>query len=384
VSKFSVTGTKEWETTIETQTVVSISYDFDMENNLFILSREFNLPFTFLIKIDSSGKILYSKELTSAMHSFNSLLLSQNNSVLILGYYYLPPGRQSLFIMNYNNDGQHLWNCSFYLDYYDSRFSPVRDSGNNMYFSFRNNSINYITKINSSGAIEWQKKLEYNINRFFVGSDDSLYLLGGKNLSTGYILKLNSFGNQSKEITITNYEPYFIRAWYLNDLLVYHEGSMWLLCYDTYLNLKWNSSFSDYLSSYAGTITSLVKDSQDNIYIAQQNDVSHNIILVKVSSTGNVLSSIIWGGGLVSDFRSFNIDLENNLYFTCICSVFVQCIPLVYTVFIKNPVNGGVPPVPKIFLEFYIGISCVFSLIVLLSILIRNKKRTGKFVLKTW
>ncbi len=380
VSKFSTTGTIEWETMLETQTIAAISYAFDSENNLFILFNEFNFPFSAFVKIDSTGKLLFSKELTSELHSFNSLLLGQNNSVLILGYY----SGLSLFIMNFNNDGHHLWNFSFNLDYYDSLISPVRDSGNNMYFSFRNNSIDYIAKINGSGAIEWQKKLEYRINRIFVGFDDSLYLLGKKNLSTGYILKLNSFGNQSREITIKNYNVYFIRAWYLNDLLVYHESSMWLLCYDTDLNLKWNSSFSNYLSSHGSVITSLVKDLQGNIYIAQQTDDMYKIILVKVSSTGNVLSKIEWGGGLVPDLGSFTIDLENNLYFTCNCRVWALWKPITYTVFVKNPVNGGVPPVPKLFLEFYVGLSCVLSLIVLFSILIRNKKRTGRFVLKTW
>ena len=253
-----------------------------------------------------------------------------------------------------------------------------------MYLYFRNNSIYHLAKINSSGALMWQMSLENEVPKLIVDSNDNLFIMGSKNWSTGYILKLNSSGNQIKEILIEKFSTYFAKMWYLNDLFVFNPNSMLLLCYDLNLDQKWNFSLSDYISQPFVLKTFLAKDSLDNVYIIQNNEL-FNIHLVKISSIGQFVSRIIWGGIFDEKPGSLNIDLLDNIYFICNCDYSnVWGDRDRYTILVKNPVNGGVPPEPRrdldirdYFIFSIVGIACIISPIVLVSILRSNKKRIG-------
>jgi len=383
VSNFNTSGIKEWELSIKLDDYCYISYLFDNDNNLFILNIDYSSSKILLIKINSSGALLFSKELSLDQYIINaSLVLGENNSLLIFCNYFYPyPGR--LFIMKFNNADQFLWNTSFYIDGYSSYI--VKDSGYNMYLFFSNNSIFNLAKINSSGAIIWQMGLENKIQLLMVDSDNNLFIMGDKSYSTGYILKLNSTGNQIKEILIENFRASDGEIWYLNDLydlLVFNKYDMSILCYDLNLELKWKFSLSDYIFAHFNLRTYLAKDSHDNVYILQNNAIG-NINLVKISSTGEFLSRIIWGGIFFVTPRSLVIDLDNNNYFICNCEDYdIWRVRYRYTVLVKNPLNGGTPPKPRrrdldirdYFLFSVVGIACIISPIALLSILRSNKK----------
>ncbi len=351
-------------------------------NNLFIsIKYPYYSDNISLIKLNSSGEILFSKEFSLDLHNHDvSLVLGENNSLLIVGsfdYY------RRIFIMKFNNAGQFLWNTSFISNYFFIHPYIVTDSEYNMYLV--NNSLcslSSLVKINSSGAIVWQMGLE-NIKKLIVDSDNNLFILW-KNSSTGYILKLNSTGNQIKEILIENFDAYFANIWHLNDLFVFNRYNRLILCYDLNLYLKWSFSLSDYINPHSHPQTFLAKDSHDNVYIIQNNEIG-NINLVKISSTGEFLSRITWGGILNEKPRSLIIDLDNNIYFSCFCEYFdVWRERYAYNILVKNPVNGGIPPEPirdldirDYFLFSVVGIACIISPIALLSILRSNKKRIG-------
>ncbi len=383
VSKFNTSGIKEWELSIKLDHcfvdsflyVIHFTYVFDSDSNLIVLIE------SSLIKINSSGALLFSKEIDPSLTtSQNSLVLGENNSLLIVGgfdYY------RRIFIMKFNNAGQFLWNTSFISNYFFIHPYIVTDSEYNMYLV--NNSLcslSSLVKINSSGAIVWQMGLE-NIKKLIVDSDNNLFILW-KNSSTGYILKLNSTGNQIKEILIENFDAYFANIWHLNDLFVFNRYNRLILCYDLNLYLKWSFSLSDYINPHSHPQTFLAKDSHDNVYIIQNNEIG-NINLVKISSTGEFLSRITWGGILNEKPRSLIIDLDNNIYFSCFCEYFdVWRERYAYNILVKNPVNGGIPPEPirdldirDYFLFSVVGIACIISPIALLSILRSNKKRIG-------
>ncbi len=385
VSNFDPSGIKEWELSIKLDFLAQISYVFDNNNNLFILNEYYSSNNISLIKVNSSGALLFSKEFSLDLYnSALSLVLGENNSLLIVGRYVQYPNLQKLFIMKFNNAGQFLWNTSFNIFSYSKYPYIVRDSGYNMYVYFKNNSINNLAKINSSGTIVWQMELEDVVDKLMVDSNDNLYVMGGKSDFRGYILKLNSTGNQIKEILIENFNAYDENFWYLNDLLIFNMYSMSILCYDLNLDLKWSFSLSDYIAPYFYYQTLLAKDSHDNLYVIQNNGLG-DINLIKVSSTGEFLSRIIWGGSFDEKPVSLNIDLDNNIYFICDCEYFnVWGDYYRYTILVKNPVNGGTPPEPRrlldirdYFLFSVIGIACIISPIVLLSILRSKKKRIG-------
>jgi len=386
ISNFNTSGIKEWEISIELGDDSRISYVFDNDNNLFVLNEYYSSNNISLIKVNSSGAILFSKEFNLDLYNHDvSLVLGENNSLLIVGQYDQHPYPEKLFIMKFNNAGQFLWNTSFIVNsYYSIPPYIVKDSGYNMYLYFRNNSVYHLAKINGSGAIMWQMGLENYDHKFLVDSKDNLYILGAKNYSTGYILKLNSSGNQIKEILIEKFSTYFAEMWYLNDLFVFNPNSMLLLCYDLNLDQKWNFSLSDYITQPFYLQTFLAKDSYNNVYIVQNNELG-NINLVKISSTGEFLSRIIWGGFFDVKPGSLNIDFDNNIYFICNCEYSnVWGDQHRFTILVKNPVNGGAPPEPRrdlnirdYFIFSVVGIACIISPIALFSILRSNKKRIG-------
>ena len=386
VSNFNKSGIKEWELSIKMERYSYISYVFDSDHNMFILNEYDSSNNISLIKVNSSGAILFSKEFNLDLYNHDvSLVLGENNSLLIVGQYDQHPYPEKLFIMKFNNAGQFLWNTSFIVNsYYSIPPYIVKDSGYNMYLYFRNNSVYHLAKINNSGAIVWQVGLENEVDRLMVDSNDTLYVMGGMSNSRGYILKLNSTGNQIKARLIENFEAYAEDFWYLNDLLVFNRYTMSILCYDLNLDLKWNFSLSDDIAHFFYLQILLAKDSHDNVYIIHINELG-NIDLVKISSTGEFLSRIIWGGSYTEEPRSLIIDLDDNIYF--ICNIYFYNVWGAWhrsTILIKNPVNGGAPPEPRrdldvrdYFIFSVVGIACIISPIALFSILRSNKKRIG-------
>ena len=382
VSKFNTSGHKEWEFSVDVGYTTRISYVFDDDNNLFILKNAYySSDNVLLIKLNSSGALLFLKEFNLNLYDA-SLVLGENNSVLIVEKFYEHPNPDRFFILKFNNDGQFLWNITYYNEY-DYNFPYIwTDFEHNIYLYFKNNSLYHLAKINGSGSILWQKSIGDRLENLIVDSNDNIYITGSKNYSTGYILKLNSTGNQVREILIEDFSYYDGEIWLIDDLFVFNSRTMSILCFDLNLDQKWNFSLSDYITPHYYFLPDLAKDSHDNIYIVQLDRLA-NINLVKISNTGEFLSLIYWGGISVEEVGFLHVDSDINIYFICNCEYSnFWGDQHRYTVIVKNPVNGGTPPEVRwdlderdYFLFSVVGIACIISLIVFISILRSNKKR---------
>ncbi len=375
VSKYNSSGTKEWEILIEIGSYLDhIAYIFDNDSNISILYQTGYSKELFLIKLDSSGALLFSNEINLNLYG-PYLVLGEDNSLIIFSIY-----SGKIFIMKYNKFGQFLWNNSFIIDSSYNYPSNVRVSRDKIYLSYKNNSLYYVAKFNGSGAIEWQQNIENEIKMFLLDANSDIVVVEEKDDSTAYLTKLNSSGIQIKTLLIEDYEWYSVMIWSFNDLLLYNENSKSVMCYDINLNLKWNYSSSHYLSFYWLFI--IAQDSDDCVYIIQEGGSGY-VHFVKINNTGGFLSEYRWGGGVVGQLRSLKIDLDNNLYLMCNCEHYnIWNNRIIYTVLVKNPLNGGIPPEPRTVLDerdyllfSIIGVSCIISLIALISILRINKKR---------
>ena len=80
VSKFNTSGIKEWELYINSDHGWFSSYVFDNDNNFIVLNGDL----LSIIKYNSSGAILFSKEIKDQYPYGFSLVLGENNS---LNYY---------------------------------------------------------------------------------------------------------------------------------------------------------------------------------------------------------------------------------------------------------------------------------------------------------
>jgi hypothetical protein len=392
VSKFNTSGIKEWELSIKLDHYISyISYLFDNDNNLFIsIKYPYYSDNISLIKLNSSGEILFSKEFSLDLHNHDvSLVLGENNSLLIVGYYEQHPYPERLFIMKINNVGQFLWNTSFYVDDYNNPHYIVTDSEYNIYLSFENNSIFNLAKINGSGVILWQIELSdiEETKNIMIDVNNTLCIIGCGNSNT-YVLKINSSGTILKEIVINGFITDYYRSWFLKgSIVIAHSYDISMLySYDLNLNFQWNFTLADYITpQFYGLWIFLAQDIQENVYVLQNNNVG-DISLIKINKTGNFISRITWGGLYEETPRSLIIDLDNNIYFICNCEYYNTWRDrYIYAILVKNPVNGGTPPelrgrdldIRDYLLFSVIGIACIISPIALLSILKSNKKRIG-------
>lgn len=105
--------------------------------------------------------------------------------------------------------------------------------------------------------------------------------------------------------------------------------------------------------------------------------------LLKISSTGQVLSRISWGDPIYVEPESLIIDFDNNIYLVCYCRYYtIWNERYEYIILVTNPVNRDIPPKPRIdldnrdyFLFSVVCIACTISPIALLSLLKSKKKR---------
>jgi len=382
VSKFDTSGTLLWEYPNNINSPNTPFHVFDSNGNLLLLSEKPSQDKLSLIKLSSSGILLYSKNLTLESNSYDtSITLGANNSIVITSYSYM----DKLFIIKLNSNGNLLWNMSISVrSYYGDPFI-VTDSQYNLYITYYYNNL-FLAKINSSGELQWQIGFDnyFFIESLMIDANDTLFLIEHFRGNT-YLFKINSSGFILKELAIEDFRTDFSGNRHFDDMLLITRSDFSILCcYDVNFNYIWNFTLSDYIVPHFYRPIDLARDSHGNIYILQTNNAG-DISLLKINSAGKFVSQILWGGPNNEFLRNLIVDSENNIYFMCYCEYLdAWSIQQRYHVIVKNPIDGGSPPRPEIDLNIFdyflfsvVGIACIISLVALLSILKRHKKRFG-------
>jgi hypothetical protein len=390
VSKLDLSGNKEWERSFRLNNSHQISYVFDNDDNLIIISENCCSDKMLIIKLNSSGILLFSNILSLNMYEL-SIVLGENNTFLIAGEYTTSYPAGILRIIQFNTTGQIIRETTLRIET-EADFGIVKASANNLYLYFMNNSIFKVAKLNEFGAIVWQTSIEnidlssiFQLN-LIVDSDDNLFIFASKNYTIGFILKINSTGQKIKEVLVGHYDI-FSKIVHFGDLVMYNFSNETVLCFDLDLDLKWKLPLSAYINPRWNSWRLLAEDSQGNVFFIQDN-TERDLDLVKISSSGDLMSKFTWGGRFEEKPNDLVIDLDDNIYFVCLCegqnrwndvyqNEFIR-----YTVLTKNPVYGGYPPSPKVILDFrdyflfsVLGISSLIALVVLIFIVRKRKDR---------
>lgn len=377
IAKYSVSGVLQWDISINQNSSVFLSYIFDADGNLIISIESYSQGIS-LIKISASGLILFSIKIPFEESCQDPVIkLGENNSILMVSQSFYSA---MLYILKLDINGAILWNKSLNVRYYSYPWFLISNSAIYVTF-FDNSNIFYLAKLNGTGDLIWKINLnEYDYSHnFFVDFNETLYLLCGiDNLS---VLKVNKSGDLEKELILNDmWRDY---AWYLNDKIILTNGSV-LFSYDLNLDNCWNFTMTDYIIPHFYRYIELTHDSQSNIFIIQHTNFE-DISILKINSKGEFLSEVKWGSLLINEIpRKILTDLEDNIYFVCVCEYLdVWKIKHDYAVLVKNPVNGGGPPLPvrKLDLNDYllfgfVGVTLVISPIKLISLLKKRKLRS--------
>lgn len=389
IAKYDGSGTCLWENRLTD--VDLLDFNFDSKSNLYVLAR-FDSNYI-LSKFNVLRELLWFKILDSNYYIF-SFKVDLNDSIYISGFNYT---NEKAFLLKFNHSGNLLWNIK--LDAYCLMIEI--DSNNCVYLC----GSRYLFKYNSSGSMIWYKQLDINANRLKVYSDENIIVSGYTELPDYlydlWLLKLNSSGNIAYKTNIlnctdfNNFQIFFLDNIYIYaDILLIREGKSvihgpFLLKFDPNLNFCWNFSLADYnvRSSYATTLSLDIgiTSHQDIAIIYNTYRASGDIGILKLNSSGQVITNYFWGGSYYDRINAIAIDSQDNLYMLCTCEyVDIWGSHKEQIIFVKNPLPNGSPPAYQkidyrdIYIFSFFGVSCVLSVIALVSILkpkfIKKKK----------
>ncbi|GIW65269.1 MAG: hypothetical protein KatS3mg093_248 [Candidatus Parcubacteria bacterium] len=166
----------------------------------------------FVVKLDSSGNISWSKTIGGGSNDFiNSLQQTSDGGYILGGYTYsLTPGIAYMFVVKLDSSGNISWSKTIggiYGDFINS-LQQTSDGG----YILGGDTVSYgagisdmfVVKLDSSGNISWSKTIGGTNNDFIKSlqqTSDGGYILGGYTSSYGagntdmFVVKLDSSGN---------------------------------------------------------------------------------------------------------------------------------------------------------------------------------------------
>jgi len=395
LTKYDDTGVKLWEKIWDTPYEDELEgFELDSEENLYLLTiTEPQYPNDdperiTLLKYSHSGELLWTKILITGRYCYGYAINLDLNDVIYIsgGAWNVSVGYD--FLLKLNSSGDILWNIHFNLQVRQLEI----DLNNNVYFYGFIYPNSFMYKYNSSGSKLWSIDLG---NRHFISSikfdlNQNIILAGSKYYTNNdtnamCISKYNNSGVfiNEWEFSLLNYDWWDYGRTWINEDNFYvfidypFSPNSCLLKYNSTFHLDWNVSLSDYYVTpyYDLIMLAFDVDSQDNIFffynnprgnytsgISEEQYHTEDISVLKLNSSGEVLSQYFWGGSYHDEPTQIIIDPLNNIYLLC-TSVYVDHwnIHRDQIVLVKNPGINGEPP--------QMGVTSLVSIIFLISII---------------
>ncbi len=269
-----------------------------------------------LIKIDSTGKILWNKNyggLYNDIISYKSLIKTQDNNFLFMGTTNSKDtdvstalGDRDIWVVKINPQGEIIWEKSLGGDSEDNAETIVADPISGFYLcavtASNNGNIDYnygyadvwVAKISNEGEIIWQKtvggKRAENFATLIHCKDNGILIMASSNSRDGDVT--NNFGE---------HDIFFVK---LNN-----EGTVeWRKTFGGTLD----ESIGDVIQTADGGYLATLKTASDDYYIGTNNG-KDDICFVKLSEAGEIQWTKIIGGTRDDFARSFFQKTDNSI-----------------------------------------------------------------------
>ena len=289
----------------------------------------------FIAKYDTNGTIQWQRILgDSNSDIFVELGLDSNDNVYVGGYSLSPnSGVDSYDSIHakYNSSGTIQWQRKLSGGSAEFTTGTAVDSSGNMYFNGQSSSGGYgydylIAKYNSSGTIQWQRTLgDGNDNRGRgVDVDDSgnVYVAGYNNFSgnTSLVAKYNSSGSLQWQRNLEGGGTENIAVTNSGDVYAVGKDNgggpdMRVVKYNTSGNIQWQRSVGSGSGNSIGYSVAL--DSSENVYAVgettQAGAGNKDILIVKYNSSGTIQWQRTLGGTSSDEGKGIIHDGNGNI-----------------------------------------------------------------------
>ena len=277
--KFNTKSQIVWQKTLSGMSIQAM--DVDSSGNIYLAGTagSYPTPTGIVVKIDTNGSITWQRgyQLTQWSNSGGNVSVDSSGNVYC-GFWYGPSNNDYADFAKYNSSGTIQWRLQITHPtlYYNCRPGAIAtDSSGNSYMGAHtyNSSFgweSYAIKVNSSGTVQWQRKIAHASNSVFISyetfidSSGNVYFYGFQSASrrSPYLIKLNSSGSilWQKNIAVTDNDLYpgharfdgtyfYIQAWGTKVGDSYNKA--WTLTIDTSGTIVSQKSLSmDSLSVY--------------------------------------------------------------------------------------------------------------------------------------
>jgi outer membrane protein assembly factor BamB len=197
VAQYSPSGTRNWIKVFyhSTDFFRGAGVKLASDNTLFVSMSDTSNTRAYILKLDTSGNVSWSKYLASFSVEVGAVAVDTSNNVIFGG-----SSGGLTAIAKYNTSGTQQWQykSSANSDYI---YGITTDSSNNIFFVTGNGSDCKIVKLNSAGAVQWVTRLtNTQIYGYSIALDSAgnVYVTGQYFLSGttyyGFVCKLNSSG----------------------------------------------------------------------------------------------------------------------------------------------------------------------------------------------
>ncbi len=148
----------------------------------------------FIVKMDSNGQILWSKQLGTAEEELCVKIATDGENVYLLtdtegGWFGESLGRDDIILLKFSSDGQLLWGkrlggseqdfCADIAVDQQGNIYIIGNTGSNLFAKKRNAYEVFLAKFDAAGNLLWGKQFEDGLDAIVVDHQGNIYVSGG-------------------------------------------------------------------------------------------------------------------------------------------------------------------------------------------------------------
>lgn len=301
-----------------------------------------------LVKYNAAGTLQWQKSLnyTAQTDTAYGITVDSSNNIYITGQAYATTATLSIcFIVKFDTGGNTLWQRSLdTIAQQDIGYGITTDISGNVYLVGQSSTVTaayiFVIKCDSSGVLQWQRSLDVATNLdigrgITVDSSSNVYVVGQANATTianayVFIVKYNSSGVMQWQRKLESSTTVADIAYGISNdgSNIYVVGQantaassyVFTVKYDTDGNVQWQRALD--IASQLDVGYAIASDSSGNSYITGQvnaTTVANSYIFVAKYNTSGVLQwqlqldSVSAGANIGT---GITIDTSNNVYIT--------------------------------------------------------------------